>query len=398
MPTQALVVWDPTFTRYDFGSGHPMSPVRLDLTARLCDAFGLFDLAGVRRHDPAVPDDAVLTTVHDPGYVAAIRDLSGHPQDADGGWGIGTEDDPAFPSMHDASARICAGTRDICEAVWSREAEHGVNFCGGLHHAMPAKASGFCIYNDIGVGIQWLLDNGAERVAYVDVDVHHGDGVERIFWDDPRVMTISIHETGRALFPGTGFATDIGGPHATGETVNVSLPPGTGDAGWMRAFHATVGPLLRAFRPQVLVSQHGCDTHAHDPLAHLALSIDAQVAAAEELHRLAHSLCDGRWVALGGGGYEVVDVVPRAWTHLTAIAAHQPIPLTTQVPQEWREHVQRVTGRPGPLRMGDRPVDAGPLWWRSWDLGYDPDDAIDRAVMGTRQAVFPLHGLDVYFD
>ena len=123
MPTQALVVWDPTFTRYDFGSGHPMSPVRLDLTARLCDAFGLFDLAGVRRHDPAVPDDAVLTTVHDPGYVAAIRDLSGHPQDADGGWGIGTEDDPAFPSMHDASARICAGTRDICEAVWSREAE-----------------------------------------------------------------------------------------------------------------------------------------------------------------------------------------------------------------------------------------------------------------------------------
>jgi acetoin utilization protein AcuC len=157
-------------------------------------------------------------------------------------------------------------------------------------------------------------------------------------------------------------------------------------------------PVVRAFRPQVLVSQHGCDTHLQDPLAHLALTVDAQREAAETLHRLSHEVCDGRWVALGGGGYEIVDVVPRAWTHLTAIAAHRPIPVTAQVPEDWREHVRELIGRPAPFRMGDRAADAGPLWWRSWDLGYDPEDPVDRAVMATRQAVFPLHGLDVYFD
>ncbi|MEO7060330.1 MAG: acetoin utilization protein AcuC [Lapillicoccus sp.] len=398
MPTQAVVVWDPSFTDYDFGPEHPMSPVRLDLTARLCDAFGLFSHDDVELLDPDVPDDDLLATVHDRAYIEAVKQAAAHPDEADGRWGIGTEDDPAFSAMHIASARIAAGTKDICQAVWTGRAEHGVNFCGGMHHAMPAAASGFCIYNDVAVGIQWLLDHGAERVVYVDIDVHHGDGVERIFWDDPRVLTISIHETGRALFPGTGWATDIGGPEAMGNAVNVSLPPGTGDAEWLRAFHAAALPLIRAFSPQVLVSQHGCDTHTQDPLAHLTLSVDAQRSAAEELHRVAHAVCDGRWVALGGGGYEVIDVVPRTWTHLTAIAEHRPIAVTEAVPEDWREHVQRISGRPGPRRMGDRPEGAGPLWWRSWDLGYDPENDVDRAIMATRQAVFPLHGLDVWFD
>lgn len=398
MSTRARVVWDQTFTKYDFGPTHPMSPVRLDLTARLCDAFGLFGHDDVALLNPSVPDDDVLATVHDRDYIAGIRAASLDPDQADLRWGIGTEDDPAFRGMHDASARIAAGTRDVCELVWTGQTEHGVNFCGGLHHAMPGNASGFCIYNDVAVGIQWLLDHGAERVAYVDVDVHHGDGVERIFWDDPRVLTVSIHESGRALFPGTGWATDIGGPDAIGAAVNVPLPPGVGDAAWLRAFHAAVIPVVKAFAPQVLVTQHGCDTHAQDPLAHLSLSVDAQRAAAEALHALSHAICDGRWVALGGGGYEVVDVVPRTWAHLTAIAQHRPIAVTEAVPQGWRDYVRRVTGRSAPSRMGDRDPDAGPLWWRSWDLGYDPDDAVDRAIMGTRQAVFPLHGLDVWFD
>ena len=219
-----------------------------------------------------------------------------------------------------------------------------------------------------------------------------------IFWDDERVLTVSIHESGRALFPGTGWPGDIGGKDAQGSATNVALPPGVADAGWLRAFHSTALPVVRAFRPQVLVSQHGCDTHLQDPLAHLALTVDAQREAADALHRLSHEVCDGRWVALGGGGYEIVDVVPRAWTHLTAIAAHRPIPVTAAVPEDWREHVRELTGRPAPFRMGDRSPDAGPLWWRSWDLGYDPEDPVDRAVMATRQAVFPLHGLDVYFD
>ncbi len=398
MVAQARVVWDPDFMAYDFGPGHPMHPVRLDLTARLCEAFGLFDREDVEVVRPGVATDEVLLTVHDAAYIQAVREASANPERSDLAFGLGTEDDPAFAGMHEASARIVEGTREICADVWEGRARHGVNFCGGMHHAMPAAAAGFCIYNDIGVGIQWLLDHGAERVAYVDVDVHHGDGVERMFWDDPRVLTISVHESGRVLFPGTGWPTDIGGPDAQGFAVNVSLPPGTGDAAWLRAIQATVLPLVKAFNPDILVSQHGCDTHAEDPLAHLAVSVDAQRRAADTVHRLAHEVCDGRWVALGGGGYELVGVVPRSWTHLTAIAAHAPIELPEPVPEAWLDHVQRTFGRTAPARMGDRPLDDGPIWVQPWDLGYNPDTELDRAVMATRQAVFPAHGLDAHFD
>ena len=398
MPTQARVVWDQSLTGYDFGLDHPMNPLRLDLTARLCGAFGLFDGPDVEVVNPAVPDDEVLLTVHDAGYVAAVRQASVEPRDADQSRGLGTEDDPAFHEMHEISARIAAGSLDVAGAVWRGETEHGVNFCGGLHHAMPDRASGFCIYNDVAVAIKSLLDNGAQRVAYVDVDVHHGDGVERIFWNDPRVLTISIHETGRVLFPGTGFPGDTGGPGAPGTAVNVALPPGTGDAAWLRAFHSVVPPVLRAFRPEILVSQHGCDSHFLDPLAHLSLSLDAQRTSYESIHDLAHEVCDGRWAALGGGGYAVVDVVPRAWTHLTAIAAHRPIPLVAEVPQVWRDHVEQISGQAGPTHMGDGVAERGRVWWRSWEVGYDPADPVDFAVMATREAVFPHHGLDVWFD
>ena len=397
MPSQARVVWDPDFTKYNFGPSHPMQPVRLALTARLCEEFGIFTDGDVEVLAPDVVDDAWLQTVHEPYYIDAVKAASNDPEHTNEHLGIGTDDVPTFAGMHEVSARIVEGTRAVCEAVWTGETAHGVNFCGGLHHAMAANASGFCVYNDIAVGIQWLLDHGADRVAYVDVDVHHGDGVESIFWNDPRVLTVSIHETGRALFPGTGWATDIGGEAALGHAVNVSLPPGLSDSGWLRALHSVAMPVVRAFRPQVLVTQHGADTHFQDPLAHFALSLDAQREAMVALHRLSHEVCGGKWVALGGGGYEVIDVVPRAWTHLTAIAAHRPILPGTAVPQAWRDYVESLFGRPGPARMGDLP-DGEPIWWRSWDLGYDPGNEVDRAVMATRQAVFPLHGLDVWFD
>lgn len=388
------LVWDESFTRYDFGPGHPMAPVRLDLTARLVRDLGLLDHAGVHvvGVDPA--DDATLATVHDPDFVTAVRAASVVPPVVDEVRGLGTDDVPTFPGMHEASARIVAGTRDVALAVWNGEAEHGVNFTGGMHHAMRDKASGFCVYNDIAVAIQALLDAGAKKVAYVDVDVHHGDGVERIFWDDPRVLTISLHETGRVLFPGTGYPTDIGGPRAEGDAVNVAFPPGTSDAAWLRAFHAVVPPLLRSFAPDVLVTQHGCDSHALDPLAHMALSLDCQRSSYEALHELAHEAAHGRWVAVGGGGYEVVDVVPRAWAHLVGIAAHHPVDPMADVPVGWREYVMERFGRQAPMRM----TDGRDAWYRSWATGHDPEDSCDRAVMQTRKAVFPLHGLDAWYD
>src|SRR3954447_16965623 len=302
MPTQARVVWDSSFTRYDFGPTHPMAPARLDLTARLCDALGVFDVDGVQVVGAEPASDELLATVHDDAYVAAVKAASIDPSHSDEAYGLGTEDDPAFADMHDASARAGAGTVDSCRAVWEREAEHAVNISGGLHHAMPGSASGFCVYNDLGVAIARLLELGARRVAYVDVDVHHGDGVETMFYSDPRVLTISLHETGLALFPGTGWPGSSGGRGAEGTAVNVALPAGTGDAGWLRAFEAVVPPLLAEFGADVLVTQHGADSHAADPLAHLALSVDAQRSSYAMLHDLAHEHAGGRWVATGGRG------------------------------------------------------------------------------------------------
>jgi acetoin utilization protein AcuC len=227
------------------------------------------------------------------------------------------------------------------------------------------------------------------RIGYVDIDVHHGDGVEAAFYDDPRVLTISLHEHPMTLFPGTGLPSDTGGPNAGGLAVNVALPAGTGDAGWLRAFDAVVPPLLRQFRPDILVSQHGCDTHRLDPLAHLELSIDGQRVAHQRLHQLAHETAGGRWLLTGGGGYELVQVVPRTWTHLLAEAAGQPIDPATPTPAQWREYTLARTGVAAPERM----TEGAAADFTPFEGGYDPADPVDRAIMATRSAVFPSHGL-----
>ncbi|MFF8847080.1 acetoin utilization protein AcuC [Streptomyces sp. NPDC015127] len=389
MSGRGLLMWDEAVTKYDFGSGHPMDPVRLALTMGLVRAYGLDRAMDVAAAKPA--GDSTLRLVHREDYVAAVRAASEDPAGADQSYGLGTVDDPAFAGMHEASALIAGQSVGAAEAVWRGEAGHAVNFAGGLHHAMPGGASGFCIYNDASLAIARLLELGAERVAYVDVDVHHGDGVQAAFWDDPRVLTISLHEHPRTLFPQTGWPEETGGTGAAeGSAVNVALPAGTGDEGWLRAFHAVVPELLADFRPQVLVSQHGADTHFEDPLAHLAVSLDAQRAVQEACHELAHAHADGKWVALGGGGYEVVDVVPRSWTHLVGIAAHQPVDPESVIPSEWRDQVYARTRQLGPARMTDG---RWPVSLRPWEDGYDPADRLDQAILATRRAVFPLRGL-----
>ncbi len=390
MACTLYVAWDDRLARYDFGSWHPMAPVRVEMTIELARAFGVFSAAGVSVEPPAPAADGHLEMVHLQRYIAAVRQAGDpEPDPSVLDFGLGTEDNPVFAGMHDASALVAGATLAAARKVWAGEAGHGASIAGGLHHAMRASASGFCVYNDPAIAIAWLLGRGAGRVAYVDVDVHHGDGVQAAFYDDPRVLTISLHEHPAALWPGTGLPSETGGPGAKGSAVNLALPTGTGDAGWLRAFHAVVPPLLRAFRPAILVSQHGCDTHRLDPLADLELSIDAQRAAGAAIHELAHQVAGGRWLLTGGGGYDLLQVVPRTWAHLLAEAAGCPIDPGARIPAAWREHASRRTGVQAPEFMteGNEPG------YARFESGYDPADPLDQAIMATRTAIFPEHGM-----
>ena len=242
------VAWDDRLTRYDFGAGHPMAPARVKLTIELARSFGVLGGSGVTTAAPLAATGAELGLVHDPGYIemvtraghwaadtAAARgaEPAGHHDPAGLRraalrFGLGTEDDPIFPDMHEASALAAGATLAAARAVWSGEAEHGASIAGGLHHAMRSRAAGFCVYNDPAIAIAWLLEHGAGRIAYVDIDVHHGDGVQAAFWDDPRVLTISLHQHPATLFPGTGLPAEAGGPRAAGSAANIALPAGTG--------------------------------------------------------------------------------------------------------------------------------------------------------------------------
>lgn len=384
MSHRVAFVWDDELRRYDFGPGHPLAPVRVQLAYRLSRDFGLLDdpnltMLGVEQLPPGL-----LDSIHTADFTEAVKLQEG------GSHGLGTDDVPIFDDMHVHSERICAATVSVTKAVYRGEADHGINFSGGLHHSMPDRAAGFCVYNDLAAGIKWLLDQGVERVAYIDVDVHHGDGVQQHFWDDPRVLTISLHESPRTLFPGTGWPTEVGGPGAEGTAINVALPPGTSDNGWLRAFEAIVPPALHAFAPQFLVTQQGCDSHYQDPLAHMSLSLEGQRMSYTMLHRLAHTYCEGRWIATGGGGYEWIEVVPVAWTHLLAIALDRPIDPASETPDAFRGLVSNVLKTEPPMTMGN----GRDPWVRSWETGYNPDDPVDAAVLATRRAAFPHLGID----
>lgn len=383
-------VWDDELRHYDFGPGHPLSPIRTVLAYKLIESLKILEHPNCRTlGDVQLATEDELRRVHDPAYIESVQLASRGDGYRDLARGLGTDDVPVFEGMHTAAARVCGATLAAARAVHDGSATHAVNIAGGLHHAMPANASGFCVYNDVAVAIAWLLDQGVERIGYVDVDVHHGDGVQEIFYNDPRVMTVSIHESGKTLFPGTGRHTEIGGPNALGTSVNIAVPAGTTDDGWLRVFDAVVPKVLTAFAPQVLVTQQGCDSHRDDPLANLRLTIEGQRASYLRLHELAHDLCDGRWIATGGGGYDWVDVVPLAWAHLTAIAAGAPIPTNAPVPSDWRTLVKAALGQEPPEFMGNGTI----LHARPWTAGYDPLDSLDKAVLRTEDAVYPALGL-----
>ena len=386
--TVPLVVWDPRMLGYDLGGHHPLHPLRWQLTWALAGELGVLDHYKVLAPDQA--DDQALGRIHTPAYILAVREAS---EEFAGsvGHGLGTADNPIFPGMHDNAALIAGGSIDAARAIAHGEVDRAVNFCGGLHHAMPDYASGFCVYNDAALAITTLLDAGVRKVAYVDVDAHHGDGVQAAFYDDPRVLTVSLHESPLTLFPGTGWPAELGRGPAQGTAVNVALPAGTGDSAWLRAFHAVVPGLVRAFQPEVLVTQHGADSHREDPLADLNLTIDGQRTSYLALRDLARTVTGGRWLALGGGGYSPVRVVPRAWTHLLSIVADADLDPATPLPEDFI--AMAAQARPNvelPIDLNEGTT--GQVAFEPWDGSLDV--AVDRSIMDTRNRLYPLHGLD----
>ncbi len=321
-----MLVYDDAYMAYRHAQWHPLQPRRVKLAVEQMSACGLLEFASVVA--PREATGAELALVHSPAYIALVErltspDLSRPDIAAAAAAGFASEDNPVFPDMHAASALIVGGSLVAMESVHEGRAEHAFNPAGGLHHAMRSAASGFCVYNDVAVAAAWLRDAG-HRVAVVDVDVHHGDGTQAAFYSDPNVLTISLHELARNFFPGTGQTDETGSGAGAGTSVNLPFPPFTWDEPWLEGFHAVVPERLRAFRPTVLVTQCGCDTHLLDPLADLRCSTRLWPEIGRAFHELAHELCDGRWVALGGGGYAVEEVVPRAWTLLFAEMIERP--------------------------------------------------------------------------
>jgi len=368
-----LLVYGPRSTTYDFGPGHPLTPRRfgpgIDLLRSVGAEPGLAP-------EPATDDE--LAWVHDPAYIETIKAFGRTPLAASRA-GIGPGDTPPFAGMHDASAAVAGGSLRAMEAILRGEVEHAFHPGGGLHHAMPDHASGFCVYDDPALAIARARRDGL-RVLYVDLDVHHGDGVQAIQWNDPGVMTLSIHETGQTLFPGTGSIRELGGPDARGSKVNIPLEPGTGERGWLAALERVLPVLAEAHRPEVVVSQHGSDGHAWDPLAHLQLTTTAIGAAARLVDSVAHRWAGGRWLATGGGGYDAYRVVPRVWSLVWLAGAHREP--SAETPEAWRskwaEEAEQYGQAPLPERFEDEPNAGRP---------FGPvDDVLDRRAIEVAEA------------
>jgi acetoin utilization protein AcuC len=348
---------------YNLGPEHPLSPLRRQLAVELIRAYGMLDHPDVHVVPPRPATLEEIEAVHAPAYVGAVRRMSDDPELAvsweAAQWGLAAGGDtPAFAGMHDAAAALCGASVVGAMELWEGRADQVFSAGGGLHHAFANKAAGFCIYNDCAVAIQALLDAGAERVAYIDVDVHHGDGTQAIFYDDPRVLTCSVHQSGQFLFPGTGWLSERGTGAGEGTSLNIPLPALAGDVPYLRAVEEVIAPAVRAFKPDIVVTQNGADPHHADPLAHLQITMPTFPRLYRALRDIAWDGAGGKWLALGGGGY-TFDVVPRAWTLLFATMLEMDLP--DELPAAWLELAKVRTGEDLTPRLLDDVDPATPL-------------------------------------
>jgi acetoin utilization protein AcuC len=369
---QPILVWGEALRDYDFGPGHPLTPKRFGPGVDLVREVG-----AERLLEPREASIEELERLHDEAYIAQVRSFSDHPWQPAAA-GVGTGDVPAFHGMHEVSALVAGGSVGAVEHILAGEAEHAFSPAGGLHHAMRTRASGFCVYNDVALAVAAARDAG-HRVLYIDLDVHHGDGTQVMFWDDPQVLTYSIHESGRSLFPGTGMIDETGGDAAPGLAVNTPLDAGSGDESWWAVLQDVLPVLADMFKPTFIVSQHGCDTHAWDPLAHLRLTTASYRRATVLVDQLAHEHAQGRWLATGGGGYDAFRVVPRSWALVWLAQAHREVP--NETPGTWRERwdaaAEAFGQGPLPLDTVDPPRTVAP----------DPDVIVARNLARARKSL-----------
>ena len=369
---KTALIYTDDYMRYDYGPGHPLRMERLKLTYDLMEACGLTRLSAGRVLPPEKPAEEEILRYHSREYLEILRAVSGGLAVREAyRFGLGPGDNPIFQGMYDTACLAVGGSLLAARLVASGEVARAFSFAGGLHHAFPDRASGFCYLNDAVIAIQSLLERGL-RVCYVDIDAHHGDGVQYAFYRDPRVLTISTHERGDRLFPGTGFVEEFGEGPGRGYAVNLPLQPFTDDEVYLEAFEAVVPPLMSAFKPDVVVAQLGIDSHRTDPLTHLALTVNGFAQALRRILNLSPRL-----VALGGGGYDLSNVA-RAWT--IAWGLMNDVELAGELPVSFHpgtSHFHAATLWDAPHQEGDEQ--------RRWAREF-----ATRQVRWIQETIFPL--------
>ena len=330
----AVFVFSEDQLGYKFSDTHPFNQKRLTLTVDLLKEINALSESEIV--PPRMATDEELLLVHDANYIEMVKEASKESADSNKyeSYGIGTEDTPIFPDMHEASAILVGGTLTAVDYVMEGRSNHAVNLGGGLHHGFRGRASGFCVYNDSSVAIKYIQEKYNARVLYIDTDAHHGDGVQWSFYDDPNVCTISIHETGRYLFPGTGNITERGSGEGYGTSFNFPIDAFTEDESFLDIYRTSFREIVEAFKPDVILSQNGADAHYFDPLTHLYGTMKIYQEIPKLAHELAHEFCDGKWIAVGGGGYDIWRVVPRAWSYLWMEMNDFQAPIG-ELPQNW---------------------------------------------------------------
>lgn len=385
MSHDAVFIYSDDLLNYRFNAEHPFNQIRVKLTLDLLRQLHAIDDSQLV--PPRAATDEELYLIHDPSYVNAVK-LAGYGQlpASDGeNYGIGTEDVPMFPNMHEASSLLVGGTLTAVDYVMTGRAKHALHLGGGLHHGFRGKASGFCIYNDSSVAIKYLQEKYKVRVLYVDTDAHHGDGVQWSFYDDPDVCTLSIHETGRYLFPGTGNVNERGQGRGYGFSFNIPVDAFTEDDSWLDMYRTSLREVAEFFKPDVILTQNGADSHYLDPLTHLSSTIKIYREIPKLAHEIAHQYCDGKWIAVGGGGYDIWRVVPRAWA-LVWLAMTENSNCYGSLPLEWIKNWENQSPVPLPTQWDD-PADLYKPIPRKVEITEKNAQTLEKALYPIRNQV-----------